>query len=29
LVVIGDDVSADTPLMGIDPRLGDGAAVQR
>jgi hypothetical protein len=29
LVVIGADVGADTPLMGIDSRLGDGAAVQR
>ena len=27
VVVIGDDVDADTPLMGIDQRLGAGAAV--
>jgi hypothetical protein len=29
VVVIGDDVDAATPLIGIDPRLGDGAAMQR
>jgi hypothetical protein len=29
VVFIEDDVDADTPLMGIDPHLGDGAAGQR
>jgi hypothetical protein len=29
VVVIEDDVDADTPLIGIDPRLGDGTAVPR
>jgi hypothetical protein len=29
VVVIAEDVDATTPLMGIDPHLGDGAAVTR
>ena len=29
VVAIEADVDADTPLMGIDQRLGDGAAVKR